>query len=1294
MVRGVGELTPQRSAARAALLLLAAFAVAAAMPQGGGETVAPPRVPLPGSDGCLRCHEGIEDMHPGAKLSCIDCHGGDATARDKLEAHVPRQQQDSGDERVAALDDDLAWRRFVNPMDLRVAEKTCGTCHESEVKRVHTSLHATTAGHLSDGYYEMGLDREKGSEYGVFPVPARKAEPGDIDQLLQIPAHREAGGRDALSSHYSDLARKECMQCHLWSDGRAVRGRVGFDGDYRGEGCAACHVPYARDGLSESADKSANRNEPGHAREHAMTRAPTTDACVTCHYGDASIGLNFRGLSQLPPGAPGGPEIEGTTDALLNRAFYLDDARLVPPDVHHEKGMHCIDCHTQNDVMGDGKLYGAMEHAVEISCTDCHGTFTQVATLRTQRGTPLTHLERVGDEVILTSKVDGSRHDVPQAVHVLDPKRPEFNEKAAQAMTGAHAKLECYTCHASWNPNFIGFHFDRNESLTQLDLISGLRTPGRVTTQEKVFATWKSFYAGLNEAGRFAPYLTGFATMGTVRDETGAVLVDQALPETAAGLSGMTMIHHQMHTTRKTARSCVECHRTSTTWGLGSVNFRLARQLAFVADRRGLEVVALNRQQLSASTPISKLVLPDIVDLELDCDPLQGFARRVFAAEGQRGIHVIDASDPRALTRTQFVATIEPQCLTLAGNHLYVADGAGGLRIFDVSKQRIAQASMLPMFDARGVHVQWPYAYVADGPGGLVIVDIRDARKPVIVGGAKTNLIETREDSASFVSVLFQYSRPTVVGEQPSDRRSPARNLCAVLDENAGLVLFDVTEPSAPLRLYPSSARGTRADRPNVTWRGMLLASHVDIAEPQGGTRTREGDFVYALQELALANGTRNSQLVVFDVTDFKRVRPVANVDAGQATEMLCAASLYNPPFLQSVVFAPGSDGVFANDVTISAEPKQLGALGFLREAYVVAVEEFPLDKQLDEAGRRLKDTSHVGSRWLTLSEIERLLLVPLPNESEAGEVPGMTARLHFDTLDRDGSGIVDGAELEHVDAALDVDGDGRVLLAELAIDARLSQPSQTATPARGPQVFLETRVDPDGDLSRLLDGISPFAFDGNQDRKLDAAELARSFFSALDLDRDKSLSVDELSRHPGELRELRFGGPRATQLLATVDDNKDGKLQARELEVAALDFEALDPDRDGFVHLGQPRNPYWEIRGILGAQAEWPTRRRDYVALPLDATLERVLQVFDADANGELTARELRKRPDLLTDLDRDGSSLVSSAEINARIDALAARGVDAAPDGFVERWDLDGDGEVDARELSEVARIVVERR
>ena len=39
-------------------------------------------------NGCVRCHDGIEDMHPEAGLSCVDCHGGDPEGRTTFQAHV------------------------------------------------------------------------------------------------------------------------------------------------------------------------------------------------------------------------------------------------------------------------------------------------------------------------------------------------------------------------------------------------------------------------------------------------------------------------------------------------------------------------------------------------------------------------------------------------------------------------------------------------------------------------------------------------------------------------------------------------------------------------------------------------------------------------------------------------------------------------------------------------------------------------------------------------------------------------------------------------------------------------------------------------------------------------------------------------------------------------------------------------------------------------------------------------------------------------------------------------------
>jgi hypothetical protein len=53
-----------------------------------------------------------------------------------------------------------------------------------------------------------------------------------------------------------------------------------------------------------------------------------------------------------------------------------------------------------------------------------------------------------------------------------------------------------------------------------------------------------------------------------------------------------------------------------------------------------------------------------------------------------------------------------------------------------------------------------------------------------------------------------------------------------------------------------------------------------------------------------------------------------------------------------------------------------------------IALEEFPLDRMVDESGKQLKDISHPDSRYLTRAEIDRVLHVPLSDEDLAQPGP------------------------------------------------------------------------------------------------------------------------------------------------------------------------------------------------------------------------------------------------------------------------------------------------------------------
>ncbi len=150
-------------------------------------------------------------------------------------------------------------------------------------------------------------------------------------------------------------------------------------------------------------------------------------------------------------------------------------------DIHLEKGMHCVDCHFNQDSHGNGKLYGEVRNAIEIQCQDCHGTVLQRATLRTSGpaapgvtdfksqisslkaqisdlksqindsimpsgvGTNLEAMrtpagrrrfERRGNKIVQRSMVEPNLEwDVPQVVDVVDPQHPRYNERARLAKT-------------------------------------------------------------------------------------------------------------------------------------------------------------------------------------------------------------------------------------------------------------------------------------------------------------------------------------------------------------------------------------------------------------------------------------------------------------------------------------------------------------------------------------------------------------------------------------------------------------------------------------------------------------------------------------------------------------------------------------------------------------------------------------------------------------------------------------------------------------------------------------------
>ncbi len=142
--------------------------------------------------------------------------------------------------------------------------------------------------------------------------------------------------------------RQECLRCHTGGKGRSRRG------DYRGVGCASCHIPYSNEGFYEGNDSSIPKDKRGHLLTHQIQSSRKVnvsihdinysgipvETCTTCHNRGKRIGVSYQGLMET--------EYQSTFDSEGNSQPKLHTKRYLhlTEDIHYSKGMLCQDCHT------------------------------------------------------------------------------------------------------------------------------------------------------------------------------------------------------------------------------------------------------------------------------------------------------------------------------------------------------------------------------------------------------------------------------------------------------------------------------------------------------------------------------------------------------------------------------------------------------------------------------------------------------------------------------------------------------------------------------------------------------------------------------------------------------------------------------------------------------------------------------------------------------------------------------------------------------------------------------------
>ncbi len=421
-------------------------------------------------------------------------------------------------------------------------------------------------------------------------------------------------------------------------------------------------------------------------------------------------------------------------------------------DIHLEKGMHCIDCHFEQDAHGNGNIYGETRNAIEIGCVNCHGDIDKYADLKTNGpaapngGTNLARLRtsdgrlrfywrdnRLYQRSVVEKDVEW---EVIQTKDTITPGNVHYSEKSRYAKTVlkdgqtwgsspddktklAHSdsKMTCMSCHSSWTTTCFGCH---------LSMVANRRMP-MLHNEGTLTRNWTSYNFHVLRDDAYMLGIDGTVTgnkVAPVRSACAVVVSSQNANRdwlyygqqtvSAEGFSGQAFSTYVPHTVRgRETKQCSDCHVSSAkdnnAWmsqvmlfGTGFLNY-MSRYAWVATGNKGYEAIAIaERDEPPAiiGSDLHKIAYPDH-----------------FAKHEKEHLDLHESYEH---------AGKEILDVQLRGEYLYAAMGAGGFRIFDVSNvdnkdfsERMTTAPVSPL--GQRFYVKTKYATSVTTPSTLAV---------------------------------------------------------------------------------------------------------------------------------------------------------------------------------------------------------------------------------------------------------------------------------------------------------------------------------------------------------------------------------------------------------------------------------------------------------------------------------------------------------------------------------------------------------------------------------------------
>jgi len=716
--------------------------------------------------------------------------------------------------------------------------------------------------------------------------------------------------------------------------------------------------------------------------------------------------------------------------------------------IHMDVGFQCVDCHFSQDAHGNGHIYGEVAQAIEIDCADCHGTATKypnlfttgpaaqpggrdLSLLRTQDGRK--RFEWRDGKLFQRAALDPNKEwEVTLVKDTMNPAHPSYNAKAARAKTMtadgsmqwgpgadpakyAHSdeRITCQTCHLSWTTSCAGCHLPiQANQKTERYHYEGGETRNYATYNPQV-ARDEMFQLGLHgEARKFkiAPVRSSSALVLSSTNINREKIYIQQPPVAASGFSSQAFAPHYPHTERKTeTKTCTDCHLSKANdnnaimaqlllQGTNFVNF--VGYNAWVGEEKRLTAVQVTEweePQAVIGSYLHRYAYPD------------------WYADHQK-------RDKRLPTVHTHGTKGPARCVQMRGEYVYVAEGAGGMRVYDVASiankgvgQRIVTAPFSPWGQDTSIgstnatcvalptnqpihpprnegelmrvtnqeqpfHPIYNYAAITDAVEGLILTDV--------------NTLADRDPQNNFLRRAVTWNEGGVLN---GARHIVLGGRYAYVAADAGLVVLDLDDPLQPRHVTTVPLKGVRASALQFRYLFVLDDSGLRVIDITSSTKPRlvdgagvplaDASRIYVARTYAyIAAGKEGLAIVDVERPEAPKLHQKFTAEGrlNDARDVVVGTT-------NASLFAYVADGVNGLKVVqLTAPDTQPKFYGFSPEPKPVLIawrntatpalalsKGLDRDRAVDETGGQIAVFGRIGSRPFSASEMKKFYQRP-----------------------------------------------------------------------------------------------------------------------------------------------------------------------------------------------------------------------------------------------------------------------------------------------------------------------------